>query len=57
MDIIKNNSTKDLLSSMIAELAKAQNEIRCAQRDVDKANKRISFCLSVINALQDRHKD
>jgi hypothetical protein len=57
MDIIDNKSTKQLLDSMVGELAKAQNEMRCAQRDTDKANKRISFCLAVINALQNRHKD
>lgn len=57
MDLLDNKTTKELLVSMVGELAKAQNEMRCANRDVDKANKRISFCLAVINALQDRHKD
>jgi hypothetical protein len=57
MDLLDNKTTKELLLSMVGELAKAQNEMRCANRDVDKANKRISFCLAVINALQNRHKD
>lgn len=36
------------------EIAKAQNEIRCARVDVDKASKRIAFTLSAIHNLKDR---
>lgn len=43
--------------SVIAELAKAQNELRCAKRDIDKANSRMAFVLAIANALQTRHKD
>ena len=39
---------------MEAEIAKAQNELRCAKGDVEKASSRIAFCLSAIHSLKDR---
>ena len=39
---------------MEMEIAKAQNEIRCAQGDILKAQKRIAFCLSALHNLHDR---
>ncbi len=36
------------------EIAKAQNEIRCAEGDVSKAQKRMAFCLSALHSLKDR---
>ena len=36
------------------EIAKAKNEIRCANSDVEKASNRIAFCLSAIHHLKDR---
>tara|TARA_R110000803_G_scaffold24966_6_gene59854 strand:+ start:1930 stop:2064 length:135 start_codon:yes stop_codon:yes gene_type:complete len=43
-------------------MAKAQNEIRCAYRDVDKASNRVAFVNSAVQNLkerlqEDRHKD
>jgi hypothetical protein len=57
MDLLKGKTNKELVQSCVAELAKAQNEIRCAQRDVDKANRRLSFLLAVLNTINDRYKD
>jgi len=31
------------------EIAKAQNEIRCAKADVEKASNRLAFCLSAVH--------
>lgn len=39
---------------METEIAKAQNEIRCARADVEKASKRLAFCLSAVHNLKDR---
>ena len=57
MDIIDSKSDHQLHQSIVAELAKAQNELRCAKRDVDKANSRLAFVLALANALLERHKD
>ena len=57
MDVINNKSDQELISSLIAETAKAQNELRCAKRDVEKANNRLQFTLAVLNTLQKRHED
>lgn len=39
---------------MEMEIAKAQNEIKCAYADIDKANKRLAFTLSAIHNLTNR---
>lgn len=44
----------DLLDSLIAETAKALNEVRHAQDDLDKANNRLRFILAVIHNLKIR---
>ena len=42
---------------MLAEAAKATNEIKCAQADLDKAQNRISFLILLINKMIERTKD
>jgi hypothetical protein len=42
------------MKSLEMEIAKAQNEIKCAKADVDKASSRIAFCLTAIHALKNR---
>jgi len=39
---------------MEMEIAKAQNEIRCARADVEKASSRMAFCLSAVHNIKDR---
>jgi hypothetical protein len=39
---------------MNMELAKAQNEIKCARADAEKASNRLAFCLSALYHLKDR---
>jgi len=39
---------------METEIAKAQNELNCAVGDVNKAQKRIAFCLSALHNLKRR---
>ena len=54
MEIWNNKSPVEILTSIEAEVAKAQHEIRCATRDIQKAQSRIAFTLSAIHNLKDR---
>lgn len=53
-EAIENKSNIELYRALLAEAAKSQNEIKCAQRDIDKAALRVSFILLITNALIDR---
>lgn len=57
MDLLNTKTDKDLLQSLLAEIAKAQNELRCAQSDLNKATSRIKFCVVLSNTLINRQKD
>jgi hypothetical protein len=57
MDILDDKSDKALLESLVAEIAKATNEIRCARADIDKAQSRIKFTLIIAHTLINRQKD
>ena len=57
MDILDSKTDKELLESLIAEIAKATNEIKCARGDIDKAQGRVRFLLVVAHTLMNRQKD
>jgi hypothetical protein len=57
VDILDSKSDKELLESLIAEIAKCTNELRCARGDLDKAQSRIKFLLVLAHTLIDRQKD
>ena len=57
MDILDQKTQAELLKSLIAELAKAKNELGCARADIDKINSRIAFLLVVANTLINRQGD
>lgn len=57
MDVIDSKSDKQLLESLIAEVAKASNEIKCARGDIEKAQSRIRFINMVLHTLIDRQGD
>jgi len=57
MDILENKSDYDLLKSLIAESAKATNELRCARQDIEKANNRLNFVILLTNELINRQGD
>jgi hypothetical protein len=57
MDVIDSKTTNQLLLSLLAETAKATNELRCAQADVTKAQSRLQFSVAVLNQLIERTKD
>lgn len=57
MDILDNKSQKELLQSLLGSAAKAQNEIRSAEADLQKAIKRNQFNIMLINKMIEREKD
>lgn len=57
MDILDNKTDKELLQSLIAEIAKATNELKCARGDIDKAQSRIKFLMVLAHTLIERQGD
>jgi hypothetical protein len=57
MQILDDKSDSELLESLIKEIAKATNELRCAKADIDKAQSRIKFLLVLAHTLMNRQKD
>lgn len=55
-DLLDNKTDKELLLSMIAEIAKANNEIACAKRDIEKATSRLNFLVVLSNKMIERTK-
>ena len=56
-DLLENKTDRELLQSMIAESAKANNEADCAIRDLKKAQSRHNFLIVLANKLIERSKD
>jgi hypothetical protein len=57
MDILDKLSENELTQTLIAELAKATNEIKCAKADIDKAQSRLRFILVVAHEMINRKED
>lgn len=57
MDILHDKTPASLQASLIAELAKTTNELKCARTDLQKAQSRLQFCLAVANELINREED
>ena len=57
MDILDKKTDTELLQSALAEVAKANNEIKCAQNDINKAQSRLKFVVMLCNNLINRAKD
>jgi hypothetical protein len=53
---IDSKTTPDLLRSLLAETAKATNELRCARGDIDKAQSRLQFTVAVLNEMIKRQE-
>jgi hypothetical protein len=56
-DLLDNKTDEELLLSILAETAKANNEIACAKRDIAKAASRLNFLVVLANKMIDRKKD
>lgn len=57
MDILQNKSDLEISQSILAETAKATNELKCARNDIEKAQSRLSFVIALTNELINRKKD
>ena len=57
MDVIDTKSDKELIESLIAEIAKANNELKCARGDIEKAQGRIKFATMLLHKLIERQGD
>jgi hypothetical protein len=57
MDMLDNKSDKELLESLIKEVAKATNELKCARGDIDKAQQRLKFLIVLSHTLLNRQGD
>jgi len=57
MNIIDSKTDDELLESLLAELAKASNELRCARDDIAKVQSRLSFVLAIANTMIQRQGD
>ena len=57
MDVLDNKTDKQLLESLVAEIAKCTNELKCARGDLEKAQGRIKFLLVLTHELINRQKD
>lgn len=56
-DLIDKKTDGELLRSLLAEIAKAKNELSCAQGDIAKAQNRINFLIVLSNKLIERNGD
>ena len=54
MDALTDKTDRELLDSLLAEVAKSSNEIRCAKQDIDKIQNRLSFAVVLLNELNKR---
>lgn len=57
MDLLQSKTDKELLQSLLGEIAKASNELKCSLADVQKAQSRLGFVLVLANTLIERTKD
>lgn len=55
--MLAKKSDRQMELTIVAELAKSTNELRCARRDIEKAQGRLSFVTAVANELINRKKD
>jgi len=56
-DSINTKTNQQLLDVLLRETAKARNELRCAEGDLEKANRRVNFLLVLANELIHRSKE
>lgn len=54
MDILDKKTDEELYRSLLAEVAKANNEVRCARNDLEKASNRLNFTVVLVNELINR---
>tara|TARA_X000001382_G_C3152695_1_gene173486 strand:+ start:413 stop:595 length:183 start_codon:yes stop_codon:yes gene_type:complete len=54
MEILTDLNNNQLHHTIIKEVAKARNEMKCAESDLKKANSRLGFLIVIANELLTR---
>lgn len=57
MKIWTQYTAPQIHDTLLEETAKATAELRTARADLEKANNRLSFCLTAINELKNRDQE
>lgn len=57
MDILDSKTDTELHKSLLAEIAKAKNELSCAENDLKKCRSRLQFAIVLANRLIDRSNE
>jgi len=57
MEIVQDKENRELITSLLAEIAKSKNEVTCAQTDIHKALGRLNFSLVMLNELINRENN
>lgn len=52
--IFDDKSLIEIYDSLVAESAKAINELRCAQKDLDQATARMKFVIATLHYLKNK---
>jgi hypothetical protein len=56
MDVLDRKTDTEIVRTMLAEIAKASNELRCARGDLEKAHNRVNFLLVLANKMIERQE-
>jgi hypothetical protein len=56
MHVLDTKTDQELIQSLLAELAKSTNELRCARQDLDKMSSRLGFTIALCNELIKRQQ-
>lgn len=54
MHVLNTKTHQEVLQSLLAETAKASNELRCLKQDAQKVANRLTFVVAAVNELLDR---
>jgi hypothetical protein len=57
MHVLDDKTPREIQGSLLAEIAKASNELRCARADTEKAQSRLQFAVAALNNLIQRKED
>lgn len=55
-DLLATKTNLELVQSLLAEAAKANNELACARKDIDKAARRLNFLVLLANTMIEREQ-
>ena len=56
MNVLDTKTDKEIIQSVLAEIAKCTNEIKSAESDIQKVRNRLSFLIVMTNELINRNE-